>query len=113
MTKKRNKRNITRDCVMWFSTSCFFKDAAFYGGTALRIFYGLDCFSEDLDFSLIEPNLNFTFSKYFSTLEKEIKSYGLNLLINEKVKSVDSTITSAFVKGNTKELLLSFYFFKT
>ena len=36
--KKRNKRNITRDCVMWFSTSCFFKDAAFYGGTALRFF---------------------------------------------------------------------------
>ena len=30
-------------------------------------------------------------------------------MINEKVKSVDSTITSAFVKGNTKELLLSFY----
>lgn len=48
----------------------FFKDAAFYGGTALRIFYGLDRFSEDLDFSLIEPNLNFTFSKYFSTLGK-------------------------------------------
>ena len=30
----------------------FFEKAAFYGGTALRIFYGLNRFSEDLDFSL-------------------------------------------------------------
>jgi predicted nucleotidyltransferase component of viral defense system len=30
----------------------FFKHAAFYGGTALRIFHGLNRFSDDLDFSL-------------------------------------------------------------
>ncbi|MBF8263708.1 MAG: nucleotidyl transferase AbiEii/AbiGii toxin family protein [Parachlamydiales bacterium] len=30
----------------------FFEKAAFYGGTALRILYGLDRFSEDLDFTL-------------------------------------------------------------
>jgi predicted nucleotidyltransferase component of viral defense system len=29
----------------------FFKHAAFYGGTALRIFHELNRFSEDLDFS--------------------------------------------------------------
>lgn len=34
----------------------FFKHAAFYGGTALRIFHGLNRFSEDLDFSLVEKN---------------------------------------------------------
>ena len=43
----------------------FFNDAAFYGGTALRIFYNLDRFSEDLDFALINPNKNFDLSKYF------------------------------------------------
>ncbi len=32
----------------------FFEKAAFYGGTALRILYGLDRFSEDLDFTLLE-----------------------------------------------------------
>ena len=31
----------------------FFEHAAFYGGTALRILYGLDRYSEDLDFSLL------------------------------------------------------------
>ena len=108
--KKNAIKEILQEIVLCgLARADFFKDAAFYGGTALRIFYGLDRFSEDLDFSLIEPNLNFTFSKYFPTLEKEIKSYGLNLSINEKVNSIDSTIASAFVKGNTKELLLSFY----
>ena len=43
----------------------FFNEAAFYGGTALRIFYGLNRFSEDLDFALLEPNPEFDLSKYF------------------------------------------------
>lgn len=38
----------------------FFEKAAFYGGTALRIFHGLDRFSEDLDFSLVEVNPDFS-----------------------------------------------------
>jgi len=32
----------------------FFEHAAFYGGTALRVLYGLDRFSEDMDFSLLK-----------------------------------------------------------
>ena len=31
----------------------FFDSAAFYGGTCLRIFHGLNRFSEDMDFSLV------------------------------------------------------------
>lgn len=38
------------------SRTDFFEKAAFYGGTALRIFYGLDRFSEDLDFSLLKTD---------------------------------------------------------
>lgn len=38
------------------SRAGFFKEAAFYGGTALRIFYGLDRFSEDMEFSLMTEN---------------------------------------------------------
>lgn len=34
--------------------SGFFEIAAFYGGASLRIFYGLNRFSEDLDFSLLK-----------------------------------------------------------
>ncbi len=86
----------------------FFNEVAFYGGTALRIFYNLDRFSEDLDFALIKPDKNFDLSKYFSYIEKELKAYGINLQINTKVKSIDSNITSAFLKGDTLEHILKF-----
>lgn len=87
----------------------FFDEAAFYGGTALRIFYGLNRFSEDLDFALLKPNPNFDLSKYFSFIEKEVQAYGLNLTVNEKIKTKDSNITSAFLKGDTKEHILMFF----
>ena len=87
----------------------FFENACFYGGTALRIFYNLDRFSEDLDFALITPDANFNLSWYFSCIENELKAYGLNLEVSSKEKSIDSNITSAFVKGNTLELILKFF----
>ena len=87
----------------------FFNEVAFYGGTALRFFYNLDRFSEDLDFVLIKPDKNFDLSKYFSYIEKELKAYGINLQINTKVKSIDSNITSAFLKGDTLEHILKFF----
>ena len=87
----------------------FFKEAAFYGRTALRIFYKLDRFSEDLYFALITPNKFFNLSKYFIFIEKELKAYGLNLEVCSKKKSVSSNITSAFVKGNTIEHILKFF----
>ena len=91
------------------SRAGFFKSTAFYGGTALRIFYGLDRFSEDLDFSLIAPDPSFDLKAYFPILESEIRATGLNFTVEEKVKSAESNIRSAFLKGNTKEHILSFF----
>ena len=91
------------------SRSNFFDEVAFYGGTALRIFYNLDRFSEDLDFTLIQPNKDFDLSKYFVYVEKELKAYGINLEIKTKQKNIDSNITSAFLKGNTLEHILKFF----
>ncbi len=87
----------------------FFDEAAFYGGSALRIFYNLDRFSEDLDFALISSNNNFDLNKYFVYIEKELKAYGLNLEIDSKNKKLDSNIESAFVKGDTLKLILKFF----
>ena len=87
----------------------FFNEAAFYCGIALRIFYNLDRFSEDLDFALLEPNKDFDISKYFNYIQKELKAYGINLNITTKEKSFDSNITSAFLKGDTLELILKFF----
>lgn len=91
------------------SRAGFFKSAAFYGGTALRIFYGLDRFSEDLDFSLAAPDPSFDLKSYFPILEREIRAAGLNFTVEEKAKSAESNIKSAFLKGNTKEHILSFF----
>lgn len=87
----------------------FFDEAAFYGGTALRIFYKLDRFSEDLDFALITPNKDFDLKKYFAYIEKELNSYGINMVIGSKRKNSESNITTAFAKGNTLEHILKFF----
>ena len=87
----------------------FFDVAAFYGGTALRIFHHLDRFSEDLDFALIEANSDFQLSSYFPYIERELKAYGLNLEVSTKKKINESNITSAVVRGGTLEHILKFF----
>lgn len=108
--KKNAIKEIIQEIVLCgLSRAGFFDKAAFYGGTALRIFYGLDRFSEDLDFSLKEKDVDFDLTSYFPVLEKEVRAFGLNLKVEEKHKNTDSDIKSAFLKGNTKEHLLLFY----
>jgi len=87
----------------------FFEKAAFYGGTCLRIFYGLNRFSEDLDFALLKKDPSFQLDKYFSPLEKEFLSYGIEINIELKKKDESAEIKSAFLKGNALILMMSFF----
>lgn len=108
--KKNAMKEVVQEIILCgLSRAGFFSKAAFYGGTALRIFYGLDRFSEDLDFSLMTSDSTFDLSEYFPTLEKEIAAFGLRVKIENKIKNKDTAIQSAFLKGNTKEHLLLFY----
>ena len=108
--QKNAMKEIVQEIVLCgLSRAGFFKQAAFYGGTTLRIFYGLDRFSEDFDFSLEVADKTFDITSYFPVLEKEVRAFGLNMEIKEKKKTKKSNIKSAFVKGNTKEHLLMFY----
>lgn len=84
----------------------FFEHTAFYGGTALRLLYGLDRFSEDLDFSLLKPSPNFSFQKYSASLIRELNAYGLEVSFEEKHKISASNIKSAFLKSNTHSQLI-------
>lgn len=88
--------------------SGFFEKAAFYGGTALRIFYGVKRFSEDLDFSLLEVNPNFELQPYLDGMLREFNALGIEVTITEKIKSKQSAVDSAFLKPGTewKELIL-------
>lgn len=109
--EKRNAiKEVMQEIVLCgLSKAGFFNEAAFYGGTALRIFYGLDRFSEDLDFSLLTKNKEFDLSSYLPILKSTINSFGLNVDLEIKNKVNDSYIQSAFFKGDTIEYFLLFY----
>ena len=85
----------------------FFKYAAFYGGTALRILHNLPRFSEDLDFSLLESNSEFNLKPYEEAIISTLKAFGFDVTIEIKEKNNISAIASAFVKGNTIEHLIN------
>ena len=84
-----------------------FERAAFYGGTALRILYGLDRGSEDMDFSLLEPNEDFHLQHYGIGIKRELESFGFAVDFAVKEKTKLSPIESAFLKGNTKTQLIT------
>jgi predicted nucleotidyltransferase component of viral defense system len=90
------------------SRTDFFKRAAFYGGTALRIFHGLDRFSEDLDFSLLQTEENFSLEPYFNAISDEFQGLGMTVSLRKKEKNGNSPIESAFLKSETlwEELVL-------
>ena len=79
----------------------FFDKAAFYGGTCLRIFHGLERFSEDMDFSLLAPEYGFLIEKYFDAIKDEFNALGREVEIRKKKKTTKSNIESAFLKDNT------------
>lgn len=113
-TTLEDKRNAIKEVIQeivlsGLSRANFFSKSAFYGGTALRIFYDLDRFSEDLDFSLLVSDPSFRFDTFIPILRDEVESLGLRLDIEEKIKTQESSIKSVFLKGNTKEHFLLFY----
>lgn len=104
--KNALKEVIQEVALCGLSRGGFFKKAAFYGGTALRIFYGLDRFSEDMDFSLLLKDESFQIDIYFSYLREELLANGFELTVERKEKSKETNIQSAFIKGGTLTHLL-------
>ena len=79
----------------------FFQKAAFYGGTCLRLLHGMHRFSEDMGFSLLEPDRNFRFEDYFPAVVEEFKLAGKDVEIKMKHKGQPSAIESAFLKESS------------
>ncbi|MEN6560948.1 MAG: nucleotidyl transferase AbiEii/AbiGii toxin family protein [Acidobacteriota bacterium] len=92
--------------------SKFFENAAFYGGTALRVLYGLDRFSEDLDFSLLEKRKNFDLGDYSEALKRELASFGFVVEIESRAKPASAAIQSAFLKADTRTQMITVEFDK-
>ncbi len=87
--------------------SKFFEKAACYGGTALRILYGLDRFSEDIDFSLLEPSTDFDLAGYSAFVQKEMEGFGFDVHVERVNKAIQTPIQSAFLKADTRNQLLT------
>ena len=88
--------------LLGLSRTDFFARAAFYGGTALRLLHGLDRFSEDLDFSLLNAQPDFRLTPYFRALSDELESFGFSVAIEDRRKQRNTAIESAFIKSNTR-----------
>jgi predicted nucleotidyltransferase component of viral defense system len=86
--------------------SKFFEHAAFYGGTALRLLYGLDRYSEDLDFSLLRPDAEFSLGAYGDALQREISGFGFHVEFEATRKRQRGLIDSAFLKANTYQQMI-------
>lgn len=86
----------------------FFDKAAFYGGTCLRIFHGVQRFSEDMDFSLLQSDESFILENYFESIISEFNALGRNVVINRKIKKNESNVESAFLKDDTAIYNLQF-----
>ncbi len=106
MSTEQNKRNaifeVNQQVILaGLYNGGFFDSAAFYGGTCLRIFHGLQRFSEDMDFSLLAPDDGFDFSKYFQPIVDAFALVGREVEIKKKDKKSFGKVESAFLKDNT------------
>lgn len=118
MTEERGRQNALYEVMQQvvlagLARGGFFKDAAFYGGTCLRIFHGLKRYSEDMDFSLLQKNPDFKLENYFQSIIDEARVVGREVSITRKEKKNFGKVESAFLKDNTDVYNLSFQTEKT
>jgi len=99
-------REITQEIVLAaLGRTDFFRKAAFQGGTCLRIFHGMNRFSEDLDFALQAPDTSFGLKPYLDALGKELSAYGYGLEMDDRSKA-EQAVRMAFVKDDSLGNLL-------
>jgi len=94
-------REITQEVALAaLGRTDFFKHAMFQGGTCLRIFYGLNLFSEDMDFILKEPNSDFELQPHLQAVSDELKAYGYDIEIVDRSKA-GVAVKKAFLKDDS------------
>jgi predicted nucleotidyltransferase component of viral defense system len=94
--------------LMSLSRNRFFNYAAFHGGTCLRVLYGMNRFSEDLDFLLIKPNSNFKWDPFIKNLSLEFQTYGYQLEVLDK-SELEEPVKKVFLKDDSIGKLIQFH----
>ncbi len=94
-------REITQEVILAaLGRGDFFKYALFQGGTCLRIFYGLNRFSEDMNFILRRPDTGFQLKPHIQHLANELAAFGYDIEITDRSKA-ESTVKKAFLKDDS------------
>jgi predicted nucleotidyltransferase component of viral defense system len=103
-------KEILQEIILFgLSNSDFFNEALFQGGTALRLFYGLPRFSEDLDFLLQKPNKRFTWKKYSDVIQNICRNFSITPEIVDKTQ-LDKNVQKMFLKDNSIGKILNLAF---
>ncbi|MEK6697288.1 MAG: nucleotidyl transferase AbiEii/AbiGii toxin family protein [Candidatus Deferrimicrobiota bacterium] len=93
------------------SRAGLFAEAMFHGGTCLRIVYGMNRFSEDLDFLLKRSDPNFRWQGYLESVRKDCEQEGIPFEVQDKSQA-GTAVQKAFLKtdsiGKILELDLPF-----
>jgi len=93
------------------SRAGLFAEAMFHGGTCLRIVYGMNRFSEDLDFLLKRSDPDFRWQGYLESVRKDCEREGIPFEVQDKSQA-GTAVQKAFLKtdsiGKILELDLPF-----
>lgn len=107
MEEEQAVREITQEIVLAaLGRTAFFQKAAFHGGTCLRIFHGMNRFSEDLDFALQEPDKSFQLEPYLSSVCNELSAYGYAFEFQNRSQA-GTVVQKAFLKDDSIGRLLT------
>lgn len=103
-------REVAQKIVLYaLSRTSFFRKAAFYGGTCLRIFHNLQRFSEDLDFNITESETDFSWNDYTGECLATLESYGLEAEITSKPEYDTGEIRRRYIKIACAELAREYF----
>lgn len=103
-------REITQEIVLAaLGRTSFFDKAAFQGGTCLRIFHGVNRFSEDLDFALRKPDRMFELGEYLKCVVEDLKAFGYQIEIDDR-GGLEEVVKKAFLKDDSIGRLLNLGF---
>lgn len=78
----------------------FFARAAFHGGTCLRILYGMNRYSEDLDFVLKEASTSFEWCPYLERIKEDCRAEGIEFEVTDR-GHLGEAVKKAFLKTDS------------
>jgi len=112
ITNAFEQENVLQELVQQYVLSSlwrakFFSHAAFHSGTCLRILFGMNRFSEDLDFVLKEASMSFEWQPYLQRIKEDCRAEGLEFEVTDR-EQLEKAVKKAFLKTDSIGQILNF-----